>query len=316
MSNITRRQDQGLGKTAAGGSGGSFAAHEREEAAAPPVLLSEHITALSAKQSAHARDWNAAERRLREYRGDRIKSVVNWVDDSFAEDGAVRQADWRYAMHSAWQRNQSKPQEIVAPRRAPDGLVVSRNYPKLRRFLDDGHRSPELAEECRRYATDSRKAKRQTDLSTLCERYAKHGGTEHESDQPAAYRADRLNTEAAAGDGLTDAQLLRGKQLADDTIGPATRGELSDNEHDNLLTLADTLEDQNFHAESIAYEAIARVHDARRNPEQKISGTAAWVILSAQIDVPEDIRERARRDDPSSASSATDYRLHARAPFI
>lgn len=37
MSNITRRQDQGLGKTAAGGSGGSFASHDRASAAAPPA---------------------------------------------------------------------------------------------------------------------------------------------------------------------------------------------------------------------------------------------------------------------------------------
>ncbi|WP_133617809.1 hypothetical protein [Leucobacter luti] len=36
MSNITRRQDHGLGKTASGGSGGSFASHERS-AASPPV---------------------------------------------------------------------------------------------------------------------------------------------------------------------------------------------------------------------------------------------------------------------------------------
>lgn len=37
MSNASRRQDLGLGKTAAGGSGGSFASHSREPGAAPPV---------------------------------------------------------------------------------------------------------------------------------------------------------------------------------------------------------------------------------------------------------------------------------------
>ncbi|WP_133617830.1 hypothetical protein [Leucobacter luti] len=36
MSNNVRRQDQGLGRTAAGGSGGSFAAHERDTADVPP----------------------------------------------------------------------------------------------------------------------------------------------------------------------------------------------------------------------------------------------------------------------------------------
>ncbi|TDP89584.1 hypothetical protein EDF62_3337 [Leucobacter luti] len=305
MSNISRRQDHGLGKTAAGGSGGSFAAHEREGATPPPISLSEHISALAAEQSAHARIWNAAEERLLAYKNGRIKSDINWIDDSLSEEGTVRQADWRLAMAHAWRGPDHRMQ-----------ISALKKYPALRRFLDDGHVSHDLAAECRQYAADSKTQKKQGELSALCERYAKHGGTEHESDQPAAYRADRLNTEAAAGDGLTDAQMLRGKQLADDTLGPATRGELSDNEHDNLLTLADTLEDQNFHAESITYEAIARVHDARRNPDQKITGTAAWVILSAQIDVPDDIRERARRDDPSSARSASTYRQHARAPFL
>ncbi|TDP89561.1 hypothetical protein EDF62_3314 [Leucobacter luti] len=37
MSNITRRQDHGLGKTASGGSGGSFASHERTTADPPPA---------------------------------------------------------------------------------------------------------------------------------------------------------------------------------------------------------------------------------------------------------------------------------------
>lgn len=40
MSNISRRQDVGLGKTAAGGSGGSFAAYERAAAAPPAAHLS------------------------------------------------------------------------------------------------------------------------------------------------------------------------------------------------------------------------------------------------------------------------------------
>lgn len=303
MSTQTRRQNLGLGKTAAGGSGGSFASYERVSAA-PPVSLGDYITALAEEQTAHEREWSAAEERLRAYRGDRIKSVVNWVDDSLIEDGAVRQADWRRAMRAAWQSGLNRQ------------VVVSRKFPHLRKFLYSGQRSPDLAADCKAYVAESKREKKQDELAALCERYAKHGSKEHERDLPASLRADQLNTEADAGVGLTDEQMLRGKHLAEDSLVDAVRGELSDNEHANLLTLASTLEDQNFHAESITYEAIARIHEARRHPNQKITGTAAWVILSAQINVPDDIKERARRDDPNSAKSADDYRVHARVPFL
>ncbi|TDP89588.1 hypothetical protein EDF62_3341 [Leucobacter luti] len=44
MSNITRRQDQGLGKTAAGGSGGSFASHDRAPTDGPALSEPEKST--------------------------------------------------------------------------------------------------------------------------------------------------------------------------------------------------------------------------------------------------------------------------------
>ncbi|MHA3724209.1 hypothetical protein ACXR2T_10055 [Leucobacter sp. HY1910] len=305
MSNINRHS---AGAKQAGQSvGGQFAASQKTEASGTGLELGAHLASLAAEQSAHERDWNAAEDRLKAYRGgDESKTVVSWVDASLAEDGAVRRADWHRATHAAW----------LSGHRTQ--LTVSQDYPHLKRYLDtgQGHRSPDLTADCKAYAAESKRAKKQGELSALCERYAKHGSKEHERDQSTALRADRLNTEAAAGKGLTDERLLRGKHLAEDTFGAATRGELSDNTHDNLLTLADTLEDQNFHAESIAYEAIARIHDARRNPEQKITGTAAWVILSARLDVPEDIRARARRDDPNSAESGEKYRQHSREPFV
>lgn len=43
----TRRKDHGLGKTAAGGSGGSFTAHEREPAAAPAITGTREVRDLS-----------------------------------------------------------------------------------------------------------------------------------------------------------------------------------------------------------------------------------------------------------------------------
>lgn len=68
MTKTARRQDLGLGKTARGGSGGSFAAHERETSAPPPLSehsLDQHFDTLEEKIDAMSREVVDAVERLK-----------------------------------------------------------------------------------------------------------------------------------------------------------------------------------------------------------------------------------------------------------
>lgn len=83
MSNITRRQNLGLGKTAAGGSGGSFASHDRAPATAPDTAEPEELTIPNQEVINFLSDGCD----ISEFSEDELWKVAgNWADKSVLSD--------------------------------------------------------------------------------------------------------------------------------------------------------------------------------------------------------------------------------------
>lgn len=298
MSNIARRKDLGLGATAGGGSGGSYAAHGREAGSppAPSVFDLESGSDLQPQRSDSAD-------RLAAFLTVTGRSDTDWINENLKRDGAVRQSDWRLAMRRAWQEHDA---EVAG---------TQHRFPGIRNFMVGSYIGSGLQEECRRFAAETKKTDDCYGLAKVCGQYARHGKKKHEDDIPIALRADDLVTELSRGGGLDEIEMQRVRHLSEAALADATLGHLSENEEAGLGSLSDTLEDCNFHSESVAIDAIRAIDLSRKSPEDKISEKAAWAMAASRVEVPQDLVDRAKSEHPAEHGRGVEWREQHRAPF-
>ena len=90
---------------------------------------------------------------------------------------------------------------------------------------------------------------------------------------------------------------------------------LTDRDREELMDLADAMEEANFHTESMEVEALVARSEYDENPRMKLSGTRAW-SLAASRHTPQMLKNLVKTDDPSSHKSAMGWTRHStRTPF-
>ena len=93
------------------------------------------------------------------------------------------------------------------------------------------------------------------------------------------------------------------------------RRTLTDRDREQLMDLADAMEEANFHSESMEIEALVARSEYEENPRMKLSGTRAW-SLAASRHTPQLLKDLVKTDDPRSYESAMRWLKHStRTPF-